>query len=113
MCITNANLFQKSLDDFENGDFRKSIPRYALLFLQDDEMIYSIHPMSLIHRFSNDNFPKLLEVVEAVSQIARKYDATPGQVGLAWLLAQGNDIIPIPGTRKVKVRAGVLRLLCI
>ena len=51
-------------------------------------------------RFSEDNFPKVLKIVEAVRKIGIKYGATPGQVALAWLLAQGDDIIPIPGTTK-------------
>ena len=55
-------------------------------------------------RFSEDNFPKVLKIVEAVRKIGIKYGATPGQVALAWLLAQGDDIIPIPGTTKLEVR---------
>ncbi len=46
----------------------------------------------------------MLSIVDALSTIAAKYEATPGQIALAWLLAQGPDVIPIPGTRKVKVR---------
>lgn len=46
----------------------------------------------------------MLKIVDAVAEIALKYDATPGQVALAWLLAQGEDVILIPGTTKVKVR---------
>ena len=48
--------------------------------------------------------PKILEIVQSVNAIATKYNATSGQVALAWLLAQGPDIIPIPGTRSIKVR---------
>jgi len=69
----------KSPDDFEDGDFRKMVPR-----------------------FSKENFPKVLQVTDALAEIGKKHNATPGQVTLAWLLAQGKDIIPIPGTRKVK-----------
>lgn len=69
----------KSPDDFEPGDFRRTVPR-----------------------FSKENFPRILELVETVGTIGKKYNATPGQVALAWLLAQGDDIIPIPGTRKIK-----------
>ncbi|KAF7793535.1 hypothetical protein EIP86_004649 [Pleurotus ostreatoroseus] len=54
-------------------------------------------------RFSKENFPKVLKVVEAVKTIADKYNATPGQIALAWLLAQGTDIIPIPGTTNITV----------
>ncbi|EKM52676.1 uncharacterized protein PHACADRAFT_261264 [Phanerochaete carnosa HHB-10118-sp] len=69
----------KSPDDFEPGDFRLTVPR-----------------------FSKENFPRILELVDTVGAIGKKYNATPGQVALAWLLAQGDDIIPIPGTRKIK-----------
>jgi len=69
----------KSPDDFEADDFRRSTPR-----------------------FSKENFPKILEVVDALTEIGKKHDATPGQVTLAWILAQGKDFIPIPGTKKVK-----------
>lgn len=55
-------------------------------------------------RFSRENFPNVLKIVDGIAAIATKYDATPGQVALAWLLAQGPDVIPIPGTRSVKVR---------
>ena len=56
-------------------------------------------------RYSKENFPKILELVDGVAQIGRKYNATPGQVALAWLLEQGDDIIPIPGTKSVKASA--------
>jgi aryl-alcohol dehydrogenase-like predicted oxidoreductase len=69
----------KSPDDFEEGDFRR---------------------MSL--RFSKENFPKNLKLVDGISALARKKGCTAGQLTLAWLMAQGNDIIPIPGTKKVK-----------
>lgn len=64
----------KSPDDFEEGDFRKHAPRY-----------------------SKENFPKNLELVEKFRQIADRKKCTPGQLALAWLMAQGEDIIPIPG----------------
>jgi aryl-alcohol dehydrogenase-like predicted oxidoreductase len=69
----------KSHDDFEENDFRRSSPR-----------------------FSGENFYKNLELVEHVKRIARSKGCTPSQVALAWLLAQGNDVIPIPGTKRVK-----------
>ena len=50
-------------------------------------------------RFSAENLPKNLELVEAIRAIADKRGCTSGQVSLAWLLAQGDDIIPIPGTK--------------
>lgn len=54
-------------------------------------------------RFSEENFPRMLAVVDGIQAIAKKYDATPGQVTLAWMLAQGDDIIPIPGTTRIPV----------
>lgn len=46
----------------------------------------------------------MLKIVDAVAAMATKYNATPSQIAIAWLVAQGDDIIPIPGTTKVKVR---------
>ena len=69
----------KSPDDFEEGDFRKSQPR-----------------------FSKENFPKNLQLVDQLTTIAKKKGCTPGQLTLAWILAQGDDFIPIPGTSKIK-----------
>ncbi|KAN0073779.1 NADP-dependent oxidoreductase domain containing protein [Tylopilus felleus] len=69
----------KSPDDFEEGDFRRNVPRY-----------------------SKENFPKILKLVEELQNIGKEYNATAGQVALAWLLSQGEDVIPIPGTKKIK-----------
>lgn len=69
----------RSPDDFEEGDFRKFCPR-----------------------FSKENFPKNLQLVDTLSALAKKKACTTGQLTLAWILAQGNDFIPIPGTTKVK-----------
>jgi aryl-alcohol dehydrogenase-like predicted oxidoreductase len=52
-------------------------------------------------RFSGDNFQHNLRLVEQVEAIAAEVGATPAQVAIAWLLAQGDDIAPIPGTRRV------------
>jgi aryl-alcohol dehydrogenase-like predicted oxidoreductase len=52
-------------------------------------------------RFSGENFQHNLGLVEQVEAIAAEVGATPAQVALAWVLAQGNDIAPIPGTRRV------------
>ena len=68
----------RSPDDFEEGDFRKISPR-----------------------FSSENFHKNLELVDSIKKIADKKGCTAGQLVLAFLLAQGEDIIPIPGTTKV------------
>lgn len=51
-------------------------------------------------RFQGDNFQKNLELVERIRQIAASKDVTPAQLALAWVLAQGDDIAPIPGTTK-------------
>jgi aryl-alcohol dehydrogenase-like predicted oxidoreductase len=68
----------RSLDDLEDGDFRKTNPR-----------------------FEGGNFEHNLRVADEVRQIAAEAGATPAQVALAWLLAQGDDIAPIPGTKRV------------
>jgi aryl-alcohol dehydrogenase-like predicted oxidoreductase len=52
-------------------------------------------------RFANGNFEQNLRIVNAVEVVAREVGATPAQVVLAWLLAQGDDIVPIPGTKHV------------
>jgi aryl-alcohol dehydrogenase-like predicted oxidoreductase len=51
-------------------------------------------------RFSEENFKKNVELAERVREIAAEKDATPGQLALAWLLHQGKDIVPIPGTKR-------------
>lgn len=56
-----------------------------------------------LHRYSTENFPKILKIVDTLESIGKKHSATAGQVALAWLLAQGDNIIPIPGTTKEKV----------
>ncbi|MDW5593458.1 aldo/keto reductase [Conexibacter stalactiti] len=52
-------------------------------------------------RFTPGNFEKNLRIVSEVMIVAAQLDATPAQVALAWLLAQGDDIAPIPGTKRV------------
>jgi aryl-alcohol dehydrogenase-like predicted oxidoreductase len=52
-------------------------------------------------RFTQGNFETNLRIVDEVEAVASDLDATPAQVALAWLLAQGNDIAPIPGTKHV------------
>ncbi|OAG07602.1 aldo-keto reductase, putative [Paraphaeosphaeria sporulosa] len=68
----------KSPDDFEEGDFRKHAPR-----------------------FSKENFPKNLKIVDQFTALAKKKGIATGQLVLAWLLAQGEDIFPIPGTQRL------------
>uniref|UniRef100_A0A8H8CEZ4 NADP-dependent oxidoreductase domain-containing protein n=1 Tax=Psilocybe cubensis TaxID=181762 RepID=A0A8H8CEZ4_PSICU len=69
----------KSNADIPADDFRKTVPK-----------------------FSDKNFPNLLKLVACMENIGKKHKATAGQVCLAWILAQGNNIIPIPGTKRVK-----------
>ncbi|KZV76022.1 Aldo/keto reductase [Peniophora sp. CONT] len=68
-----------SPDDFEEGDFRLSIPKYG-----------------------KDNFPNILKVVDEIKAVGAAHNAAASTTTLAWLLAQGEDVIPIPGTRSVK-----------
>ena len=49
-------------------------------------------------RFQGENFERNLDLVERVKEIAEEKDVTPGQLALAWVLGQGDDIVPIPGT---------------
>jgi aryl-alcohol dehydrogenase-like predicted oxidoreductase len=53
-------------------------------------------------RFQGDNFRRNLELADRVREIAAEKDATPGQLALAWLLHQGDDVVPIPGTKRRK-----------
>jgi aryl-alcohol dehydrogenase-like predicted oxidoreductase len=52
-------------------------------------------------RFTGENFDRNLRIVDEVGAVASEADATPAQVALAWLLAQGDDVAPIPGTKRV------------
>ena len=69
----------KSYDDIPEGDYRRNDPRYM-----------------------GENFAKNMALVEVVKEIAGAKNAAPGQIALAWLLAQGSDIVPIPGTKRLK-----------
>jgi aryl-alcohol dehydrogenase-like predicted oxidoreductase len=53
-------------------------------------------------RFARENFEKNLELADRVREVADEKGITPGQLALAWLLAQGDDIVPIPGTKRRK-----------
>ncbi|TYT24939.1 aldo/keto reductase [Luteimonas viscosa] len=53
-------------------------------------------------RFQGDNFDRNYALVEAVTEVARARGASPAQIALAWLLHQGEDIVPIPGTRRIE-----------
>jgi aryl-alcohol dehydrogenase-like predicted oxidoreductase len=64
-------------------------------------------------RFEEKNLQRNVELVRKVEQIAREKGCTPGQLVLAWLLAQGRDIVPIPGTKRrdrLEENAGALRV---
>lgn len=50
-------------------------------------------------KYSEGNFPKIRELVQRLKDVASAHGCTPAQVALAWLLAQGQDVIPIPGTK--------------
>ena len=67
----------KSPDDFTEGDIRRFLPR-----------------------FTAENFPRNLEIVDILKRIARGKGIDMSTLTLAWLLFQGSDIIPIPGTTK-------------
>jgi aryl-alcohol dehydrogenase-like predicted oxidoreductase len=51
-------------------------------------------------RFQGDNLRKNLELVDRVTRVAEELGVKPGQVALAWVLAQGDDVVPIPGTKR-------------
>jgi aryl-alcohol dehydrogenase-like predicted oxidoreductase len=53
-------------------------------------------------RFQGENFQKNLDLVTQVEQLAREKECTPAQLALAWVMAQGDDIVPIPGTKRRK-----------
>jgi aryl-alcohol dehydrogenase-like predicted oxidoreductase len=53
-------------------------------------------------RFQGENFQKNLDLVEHLGQVATQKHCTPSQLALAWLLAKGDDLVPIPGTKRVK-----------
>ncbi len=53
-------------------------------------------------RFARENFDKNLELVGRIEEIAAEKGATPGQLAIAWVLHQGDDVVPIPGTKQVR-----------
>ncbi|HEX3235454.1 MAG TPA: aldo/keto reductase [Gemmatimonadales bacterium] len=67
----------RSIDDLPPGDWRRGSPR-----------------------FQGENFQKNLDLVAQVERIARRKRCTPSQLALAWVLARGDDVVPIPGTRQ-------------
>ena len=73
---------QLTAADFDSDDFRARNPRFAREAIEAN-----------------------LAIVDVVREVAARHEATPGQVALAWTLAQGEQVIPIPGTRR-RVRGG-------
>ncbi|KAF8654840.1 hypothetical protein AX16_003360 [Volvariella volvacea WC 439] len=69
----------KSRDELAADDFRRTIPKY-----------------------SNENFPKILNVVKKLDEIAQKRKFTIGQITLAWVLSKGDNFVVIPGTKKIE-----------
>lgn len=69
----------KSIDDLAEDDWRRTLPR-----------------------FSEENFQKNMDLVTDVQQMAESKGCTPAQLALAWVMAQGEDIVPIPGTKRIK-----------
>ena len=68
----------RSFDDLPEGDYRRSSPR-----------------------FQGENFQRNLDLVGEVEGMARQKGCTPSQLALAWVMAQGDDVVPIPGTKRV------------
>ena len=67
----------KDQQSLETGDYRRNTPR-----------------------FQGENFERNLDLLKEVETLATEKGATPGQIALAWVMAQGNDIVPIPGTKR-------------
>ncbi|PYO05990.1 MAG: aldo/keto reductase [Gemmatimonadetes bacterium] len=81
----------KRIEDLAEDDFRRHNPR-----------------------FQGENFKKNLELVAKVEEMAKEHKCTPAQLALAWVLAQGDDIVPIPGTRhpeRVEENVGALNVV--
>lgn len=69
----------RSVDQLDESDFRRNNPRFA-----------------------GENLQTNIKIVEQVDEVAQQLGATPAQVALAWLLAQGTDLAPIPGTKQIR-----------
>jgi aryl-alcohol dehydrogenase-like predicted oxidoreductase len=69
----------KRAEEYSEDDFRRGDPRYQ-----------------------GENFDANMRAASAVQELARRKDATPGQIALAWLLHKGDDVVPIPGTKRRK-----------
>jgi len=69
----------KTIDDLEPADYRRLSPR-----------------------FQGENFNRNLDLVRRIEEIARDKGVTPAQLALAWVLARGNDVVPIPGSKSIR-----------
>jgi aryl-alcohol dehydrogenase-like predicted oxidoreductase len=69
----------RSVDDFDPDDWRRTNPR-----------------------FTGENFQRTLQLVDEIRRVAHEKGCTPAQLALAWVLAQGDDVVPIPGTKRRK-----------
>jgi aryl-alcohol dehydrogenase-like predicted oxidoreductase len=69
----------RSVDDFDPDDWRRTNPRFA-----------------------GENFQKNLRLVDEIEALARQKRCTPAQLALAWVLSRGDDVVPIPGTKRRK-----------
>ncbi|HTI45493.1 MAG TPA: aldo/keto reductase [Casimicrobiaceae bacterium] len=69
----------RSVDDFDPDDWRRTNPR-----------------------FTGENFQRNLQLVDEIRRVAHEKGCTPAQLALAWVLAQGDDVVPIPGTKRRK-----------
>jgi len=78
----------RSVDDLEPDDYRRKAPR-----------------------FQGINFRKNLVLVEKIEELARRKGVTPSQLAIAWVLQQGDDIVPIPGTKHIRYLEENLRAL--
>lgn len=58
--------------------------------------------LSILPRFSEANFPLILELVDTIKAVAARKGCTAAQLTMAWLMSRGDDVIPIPGTRSIK-----------
>jgi aryl-alcohol dehydrogenase-like predicted oxidoreductase len=77
--LTGALRTAADLERLDEDDFRKNNPR-----------------------FTGENFQRNLRIADEVQAVADEVGATPAQVALAWLLTKGDDVVPIPGTKRVR-----------
>jgi aryl-alcohol dehydrogenase-like predicted oxidoreductase len=85
---SNRHAAFKQAEDLEQGDWRLNTPR-----------------------FQGENLRRNLVIIRRVEAVAKRKKCTPAQLALAWLLAQGDDIVPIPGTKRQKYLEENIRAL--